>query len=49
MLAIESVVGIGVPSKYFDLPDLSFGKNATLTLNRASLVRPQRTKKERIK
>lgn len=47
--AIESVVGIGVPSKYFDLPDLSLGKTATVTLNRASLVKPQRTKKARIR
>lgn len=47
--AIDRVVGIGVPSKYLDLPVLSLGKTATVTLNRASLVRPQRTKKARIK
>lgn len=41
------VVGMGVPSKYFDLPLLSFGKTATVTLNRARRVNPQRTKKAR--
>jgi hypothetical protein len=47
ILVMERVVGIGVPSKYLDFPDLSFGSNATVTLNRASRVRPQRTKKVR--
>ena len=45
--AMESVVGIGVPSKYFDFPLLSLGSTATVTLNRARRVRPQRTKKVR--
>ena len=36
-----------VPSKYFDLPLLSLGSTATVTLNRARRVRPQRTKKVR--
>lgn len=36
-----------MPSKYFDLPLLSFGTTAAVTLKRASLVRPQRTKKLR--
>ena len=43
---MESVVGIGVPSKYFDLPVLSLGSTATVTLKRANRVRPQRTKNE---
>ena len=43
--AMERVVGMGVPSKYFDLPVLSLGRTATVTLNRASRVSPQRTKK----
>lgn len=47
MDAMERVVGMGVPSKYFDLPLLSFGRTATVTLNRARRVRPQRTKKAR--
>lgn len=38
---------MGVPSKYFDFPDLSFGRTATVTLNRANRVRPHKTKKER--
>lgn len=41
---MTNVVGMGVPSKYFDFPVLSLGSVATVTLNRASLVRPQRTK-----
>ena len=44
---MESVVGIGVPSKYFDFPVSSFGRTATVTLNRARRVSPQSTKKER--
>jgi hypothetical protein len=40
-------VGIGVPSKYLDLPLLSLGRTATVTLNRARRVRPQRTKNVR--
>ena len=47
--AIDSVVGIGVPSKYFDLPVLSLGSTATVTLNRAKRVNPQSTKKVRSK
>ena len=47
MLAMPSVVGIGVPSKYFDFPVLSLGRAATVTLKRARRVRPQRTKKVR--
>lgn len=45
--AIDSDVGIGVPSKYFDFPVPSFGNVATVTLNRASLNRPQITKNVR--
>jgi hypothetical protein len=41
------VVGIGVPSKYFDFPVASLGTAATVTLKRARRVRPQRTKKVR--
>lgn len=44
-----SVVGIGVPSKYFDFPVASLGRACTVTLNRASRVRPHRTKKARTK
>jgi hypothetical protein len=40
-------MGIGVPSKYFDLPVASLGTMATVTLKRARRVRPQRTKKAR--
>jgi hypothetical protein len=40
-----SVVGIGVPSKYFDFPVASLGSAWTVTLNRASRVRPHKTKK----
>ena len=47
IVSIVSVVkqakGIGVPSKYFDLPVASLGSIATVTLNRASLVNPHRT------
>lgn len=42
-----SVVGIGVPSKYFDFPVASLGRAATVTLKRARRVNPQRTKKVR--
>lgn len=45
--SIHIVVGIGVPSKYFDFPDASFGKVCTVTLKRAKRVRPQSTKKLR--
>ena len=41
---MANVVGMGVPSKYFDFPVSSFGSTATVTLNRANLVSPQRTK-----
>ena len=40
-------LGMGNPSKNFDLPDASFGSVETVTLKRARRVRPQRTKKER--
>jgi hypothetical protein len=40
-------MGIGVPSKYCDLPVASLGTMATVTLKRARRVRPQRTKKVR--
>lgn len=40
---VKQANGIGVPSKYFDLPDASLGSMATVTLNRANLVSPQRT------
>lgn len=40
-------VGMGVPSKYCALPVASFGITCAVTLKRASLVRPQRTKKAR--
>jgi hypothetical protein len=39
------VVGIGVPSKYLDLPVASLGRCETVTLKRARRVRPERTKK----
>lgn len=42
--AIDSDVGIGVPSKYCDFPVLSLGSAATVTLKRASLSKPQMTK-----
>ena len=38
---------MGKPSKYLDLPELSFGREETVTLKRARRVRPQRTKKAR--
>jgi len=44
-----SDVGIGVPSKYCALPVASFGITCAVTLNRASRVRPQRTKNARQK
>jgi hypothetical protein len=44
-----SVVGIGVPSKYFDFPVASLGRAWTVTLNRASRVRPHKTKKVRMR
>lgn len=44
---IDSVVGIGVPSKYLDLPVASLGSDCTVTLKRAKRERPQRTKKLR--
>lgn len=40
-------VGIGVPSKYLLLPELSLGNAETVTLKRARRVKPQRTKNER--
>src|SRR5690606_10147858 len=43
----DSVVGIGVPSKYFDFPVSSFGRLATVTLKRARRLRPQKTKNVR--
>jgi hypothetical protein len=45
--AIVRVVGIGVPSKYLLLPVASLGSTETVTLKRASRVRPQSTKKAR--
>lgn len=45
--AIESEVGIGVPSKYLLLPLASLGTLATVMLKRARRVRPQSTKKVR--
>lgn len=44
---MPKLVGIGVPSKYLDLPVASLGTEATVTLKRARRVRPHRTKKER--
>ena len=44
---IVKLVGAGKPSKYFDLPVASFGKEETVTLKRARRVRAQRTKKDR--
>lgn len=44
---MESVVGIGVPSKYLDLPVASLGSDCTVTLKRARRERPQRTKNVR--
>jgi hypothetical protein len=43
--AIVKDVGIGVPSKYFDFPVISFGRFETVTLKRARRVNPQSTKK----
>lgn len=40
---VKQAKGMGVPSKYFDFPDASFGNIATVTLKRASRVRPHRT------
>lgn len=40
---VKHANGMGVPSKYFDLPVASLGSIATVTLKRASLVKPQRT------
>jgi hypothetical protein len=40
---VKQANGIGVPSKYLDFPDSSFGSIATVTLNRANLVNPQST------
>jgi len=37
---VKQANGIGVPSKYFDFPVLSLGSMATVTLKRASLVKP---------
>ena len=45
--AMDKVVGIGVPSKYLLFPVASFGKDETVTLNRARRDRPLRTKKVR--
>jgi hypothetical protein len=45
--AIDSDVGIGVPSKYLLLPVASFGTFATVMLKRARRVSPQRTKNVR--
>jgi hypothetical protein len=47
MESSSRVVGMGVPSKYFDFPVASLGRAATVTLKRARRVRPQRTKKVR--
>jgi hypothetical protein len=41
--AVKHAKGMGVPSKYFDFPDASFGSIATVTLKRASRVKPHRT------
>lgn len=40
---VKQANGIGVPSKYLDLPVASFGSIATVTLKRANRVKPQRT------
>ena len=40
---VRQANGTGVPSKYCDLPVLSFGSIETVTLNRASRVKLQRT------
>lgn len=42
---IDSVVGIGVPSKYLLLPLVSLGSDCTVTLKRARRESPQSTKK----
>ena len=44
---IPNDVGIGVPSKYLLLPELSFGREETVTLKRARRVNPQSTKKDK--
>ena len=40
---VRQAKGTGVPSKYWDLPVLSFGSIETVMLKRARRVRPQRT------
>lgn len=47
MASMPSDVGMGVPSKYWLLPEASLGRAETVTLKRARRVRPQRTKKLR--
>ena len=42
-------LGIGRPSKYCDLPVLSFGRRATVALNRARRAIPQQMKEVRTK
>lgn len=40
---VKQANGMGVPSKYFDLPVASLGNMLTVTLKRASRVRPHKT------
>jgi len=40
---VKHANGIGVPSKYFDFPVASLGNMLTVTLKRASRVRPHKT------
>lgn len=42
------LVGVGRPSKYFDLPVASFGTIATVALKRARRARPQQMKQVRM-
>lgn len=44
---IDRLVGAGKPSKYFDLPAASLGREETVTLKRARRVRAHSTKKDR--
>ena len=44
-----SVVGMGSPSKYLDLPDMSLGNDAAVTLNLARRDNPESKKNARIK
>jgi hypothetical protein len=48
MASRNSVVGIGNPSKYFDFPEASLGREDAVTLKRANRERPERRKNARM-